>query len=122
MKIGLKLISVTILTGILAGGACTKKNSAGGSLGAPSGLWEQGKKSYQANCIACHNQDPAKDGSIGPSVAASSLELIERRVVVGDYPDGYKPKRSSRAMVALPHLRGDVEALHKYLSSLTASP
>lgn len=72
---------------------------------------------YRANCIACHNLDPAKDGSVGPSVAGSSLELLEARVLRAEYPTGYKPKKPSALMPAMPHLKADIEALHAYLST-----
>lgn len=65
---------------------------------------EQGKQVYQTNCIACHNVDPKKDGSVGPSVFGSSKELVEARVLRADYPPNYKPKRSTRMMPPFPGL------------------
>jgi len=38
-------------------------------------------------------------------------------VVHGDYQAGYTPKRTSKVMVALPHLKNDLEALTAYLAS-----
>lgn len=35
-----------------------------------------------------------------------------------EYPPGYTPKRESRAMLAMPHLAGDIPALHAYLASV----
>ena len=44
---------------IVAG--CTSKQNSAPPL---SPLAEQGRKVYMANCIACHNSDPAKDGAV----------------------------------------------------------
>lgn len=79
---------------------------------------QRGQSIYASNCTACHAMDPAADGPLGPAVAGSSLELISARVVQGNYPDGYKPKRDSRVMAPLPHLVNEVESLTAYLNSL----
>jgi mono/diheme cytochrome c family protein len=85
---------------------------------------ELGKRAYVANCIACHNMDPAKEGTLGPAVAGSSLALVEARVMRAEYPPGYTPKRASALMPAQPFLKNDVPALAAYLESLapTAAP
>ncbi len=80
-----------------------------------SPLAEQGRTVYQANCTACHNSDPSKPGTVGPAVAGSSRELLEARILRAEYPPGYTPKRETHAMVALPHLAGDVDALAAWL-------
>ena len=77
-----------------------------------------GRATYNANCIACHAMNPAIDGALGPAVAGSSLELLEARVMRGEYPPGYEPKRGSRVMIALPHLAPRVPELAAYLQSL----
>jgi len=77
-----------------------------------------GRAVYNANCTACHNMNPAQDGALGPAVAGASYELLEARIVRGDYPEGYEPKRPSRIMVALPHLEPKLEELTAYLASL----
>jgi len=81
-------------------------------------LVQIGRSTYNANCIACHAIDPTIDGALGPAVAGSSLELLEARVLRGEYPAGYTPKRPSRVMVPLPHLKGKLPALAAYLQSL----
>lgn len=80
-----------------------------------SPLASQGKAVYLSNCIACHNPDPRLDGSIGPSVANSSLELLEARILHRSYPPGYKPKRPTEQMPDFPQLKNDIPALHAYL-------
>jgi mono/diheme cytochrome c family protein len=77
---------------------------------------EQGRKIYQANCIACHSPDPARDGTLGPALACSSLELIEARLMRAEYPPGYEPKRDSTLMPAQPYLRPEIPGLAAYLA------
>ena len=79
---------------------------------------ELGRRAYVANCTACHNPDPAKEGTIGPVVAGSSLALVEARVMRAEYPPGYTPKRSSQLMPAQPFLKTEVSKLAAYLESL----
>lgn len=108
-----------ILSLILVGSliACTEKKADEMTTNSKVDLTHKGKLVYVANCTSCHNLDPRVDGSLGPSVAGSSLDLIRRRIVNGDYPPGHEPKRHSRVMVALPHLSNEVEALHAYLNN-----
>jgi len=77
-----------------------------------------GRAVYNANCIACHNMDPTKDGALGPALSGSSLALIEARVLRGEYPEGYKPKRPTRVMIPLPQLEPRLPELAAYLNSL----
>jgi mono/diheme cytochrome c family protein len=79
---------------------------------------ERGRRAYVANCTACHNPDPTKEGTIGPAVAGSSLALVEARVLRAEYPPGYTPKRPSALMPAQPYLKKDVPDLAAYLGSL----
>jgi mono/diheme cytochrome c family protein len=71
---------------------------------------------YVQNCIACHNTDPSKPGSVGPEIANSSRELLEMRIIEGKYPAGYTPKRKTSQMPPLPHLKPEIPALEAYLS------
>ncbi len=82
----------------------------------PVDLAARGKRVYMANCIACHSQDPAIDGALGPAVAGSSRELVEARVLRAEYPEGYTPKRPSKVMITLPHLGGEIDALTAFLA------
>ncbi len=96
--------------------SCQKSEQSNKPL---SPLAQNGKAVYLANCIACHNPDPRLDGSIGPSVANSSLELLEARILHRSYPPGYKPKRPTEQMPDFPQLKNDIPALHAYLNSFT---
>jgi mono/diheme cytochrome c family protein len=81
-------------------------------------LIEAGRSAYNANCIACHSLDPTQDGALGPAVAGSSFALLEARVLRAEYPEAYQPKRTTRVMVALPHLEPRLVELTVYLESL----
>ncbi len=75
----------------------------------------RGKQVYLAQCIACHNSDPSKDGPLGPAIKGSSRELIEARVLRAAYPPGYKPKRGSSIMKPMPQLAPAIDDLAAFL-------
>ena len=79
---------------------------------------ETGRLAYQANCTACHNPDPAREGTVGPALAGSSPELVRARVLRAEYPPGYTPQRETHLMPAQPFLAPQVDALAAYLGSL----
>jgi len=83
----------------------------------PEELAKQGRGAFMSNCIACHNQNPSQAGAVGPAIAGSSLELIEAKVMRNQYPEGYTPKRTSSAMVAMPFLEKKIPALHAFLAA-----
>jgi len=96
---------------ILAASACSKESE-------PSGQnpdWKRGRAVYVANCVACHNSDPSKDGPIGPALKGSPPELIEYRVLRTQYPPGYKPKRHTQVMPTFPFLKTEIPYLVAYL-------
>lgn len=80
--------------------------------GSPAG---RGRHVYLAQCIACHNSDPAKDGPLGPAIKGSSRELLEARVLRGTYPSGYKPKRGTAIMQPMPQLASAIPDLAAFL-------
>jgi len=84
----------------------------------PEELIAAGRATYNANCIACHAINPRIDGALGPAVAGASLELLEARVILGEYPEGYAPRRDTKVMVAIPHLKPKLPELAAYLQSL----
>jgi len=93
--------------------SCDKSEKANSASSQES---KRGKVVYMANCIACHNMNPLKDGSLGPATAGSSLELLQLRVVEGTYPNGYTPKRNTNLMQPFPQLVSDIPALHAFLA------
>jgi len=79
--------------------------------------WNRGRAVYLANCVACHNNDPSRDGPIGPATKGSPPELIESRVLRTDYPPGYTPKRNTNVMPTFPFLKDEIPYLVAYLSN-----
>jgi mono/diheme cytochrome c family protein len=77
---------------------------------------ERGRAVYVANCVACHNNDPSKDGPIGPAIKGSPKELIEARVLRSSYPPNYKPKRRTKIMPQFPFLESEIPFLAAYLA------
>jgi mono/diheme cytochrome c family protein len=90
--------------------------SDGGGAPQLSEAARRGKVAYDGVCIACHNPNPALDGSLGPANAGASRELLEARVLRAEYPPGYQPKRDSKAMPAMPHLADKIDDLAAYLA------
>lgn len=106
-----------LIASVLLAFACTKKNSGETSAPlTPEALTAQGKQVYMANCIACHNTNPTLDGAIGPAIQGSSVDLIRTKVLKGEYPEGYIPKRKTKLMAPLPHLESSVDKLAAYLN------
>jgi mono/diheme cytochrome c family protein len=98
---------------LLALVSCTKNKMES----KPLDLASKGRTVYMSACIACHNGDPKQEGVLGPAVYGSSKELLAARILTATYPEGYKPKRPSKTMVALPHLKDDIDAIHAYLNA-----
>ncbi len=76
----------------------------------------RGRQVYFAHCIACHNPNPAADGSIGPAIKGSSLELLQARVLRAEYPPGYSPKRPTKMMPKLPLTEENIADVHAFLN------
>ena len=91
---------------------------AGCGKSAPRTEAQQGQTIYSLHCTACHNPNPKQDGSLGPALAGSSLDMLLARVMRGEYPPGYAPKRSTHIMQPLPLTEEEVKSLHAYLNSL----
>jgi len=102
-RLGLTLLAAT-LAGCSPGGDSEKSPA------------DRGRQIYLNVCIQCHASDPAKDGAVGPALAGSSHELLEARVVRGEYPPGYTPKRTSGAMPQFPYLKDQIGDLAAYLA------
>ena len=100
--------------------ACTKKEPASTEpkIMTSAELRSRGQQVYLSNCTSCHSGNAKLDGPLGPALAGSSLELLKARVLTKGYPPGYKPKRETNVMPALPHLAPEIEALAEYLNSL----
>jgi mono/diheme cytochrome c family protein len=109
-------LSTTVLCALclaLTLSGCSKDDQPGETAHSPQ--WKRGRSVYLANCVACHNNDPSKDGPIGPAVKNSSRELLEARVLTTSYPPGYKPKRPTKVMPQFPFLKDEIPYLAEYL-------
>jgi mono/diheme cytochrome c family protein len=104
------------LTCGLALSACSKDDTAKPGKNAD---WKRGRAVFVANCVACHNSDPSKDGPLGPAIKGSSKELLEARVLRGSYPPDYKPKRPTRVMPQFPFLKTEIPYLYAFLANDT---
>ena len=93
--------------------ACSQQESVAPQL---SEAAQRGRAVYNGVCIACHNANPALDGSLGPANAHASRELVESKVLRGEHPRGYAPQRPSRAMPSFPHLADKVDDLTAWLA------
>lgn len=82
----------------------------------PSALALRGRVVYQTQCSACHHSNPKKTGAIGPEVFGSSRELLESKLLRGEYPIRYKAKRNTHAMPVLPHLKNEIVSIHAFLN------
>ena len=93
--------------------ACSKDSEQSAPAKDPD--WERGRAIFVANCVACHNSDPSKDGPIGPAIKGSAQELIAARVLSSNYPPNYKPKRPTKVMPQFPFLESEIPYLAAYL-------
>ena len=94
--------------------ACSKDSDPSAQAGKDPD-WERGRAVYLANCVACHNSDPAKDGPVGPALKGSGRELLEARVLTSNYPPNYQPKRPTKVMPQFPFLKKEIPYLAAYL-------
>ena len=78
---------------------------------------EKGRMVYFANCVSCHNNNPKKPGSIGPEVYGASIDVLAQKIVFGKYPEKYSPKRTSKIMPLMPHLKKEISNLHAFINS-----
>jgi mono/diheme cytochrome c family protein len=110
MRRSIKLVFVIMITVLPVG--CSKDSN---DSSAKDPDWQRGRAVFLANCVACHNNDPSKDGPIGPALKGSSKELIESRVLRTEYPPNYKPKRPTKVMPQFPFLKDEIPYLAAYL-------
>lgn len=82
----------------------------------------KGKRLYLSNCIQCHNKDPNLKGSLGPEMVDAPLEVMTAKVMTGVYPEklpaGFVPKRKTKVMRKIPHLKNDIPAIYAWVQSV----
>lgn len=115
-EVGFKPASLFLCLFILA--SCNSENNTEISSAdkKKQELIDKGRVVYFGSCVACHNQNPKFDGSIGPAIQGSSLELVRLRVLFNKYPEGYTPKRTTTDMPPFEDLKDDIESLHAFLN------
>ena len=107
---------VSALLGVaLLSGAWLACSEGGDGEASGSAAAQRGRKLYENVCIACHSADPKQDGSLGPALAGAPLELIEAKVLRGEYPQGYTPARPSHAMPRFDYLKDHLGDIAAYL-------
>jgi mono/diheme cytochrome c family protein len=111
MRIAALLLTTALSSLVLT--ACSRDEDP--ELAAKSAEWRRGRATYLANCVACHNPDPSKEGPIGPAIRGSSEELLEARVLSTTYPEGYQPKRPTKVMPQFPFIKNEIPYLAAYI-------
>ncbi len=94
--------------------ACSNGEEAAGGDAAVA----RGRTLYGNVCIACHNADPTRDGSLGPAIAGSPRELLEAKVLRGEYPPGYAPKRPGAVMPRYEYVAEGIPDLAAFLAQV----
>ncbi len=83
---------------------------------------EVGKKIWMSTCTQCHNKDPNIKGSVGPETVDAPLEVMYAKVMTGRYPDplpeGFVPKRNTKAMRKLPQYEKEIPKIWAYVQSV----
>jgi mono/diheme cytochrome c family protein len=77
----------------------------------------RGKKIYRNVCVVCHNADPNQVGTLGPAIASASRELLEARLLRGEYPTGYTPQRNTQQMPRFEFLEPNLDDIAAFLAS-----
>ena len=77
----------------------------------------RGEKIYRNICVVCHNPNPNQSGPLGPAIAGSSRELLEARLLRGEYPAGYTPQRNTQQMPRFEFLEPNLDDIAAFLAS-----
>ena len=59
----------------------------------------------------------ATTGAIGPAVKGASRQLLEAKIMRAEYPAGYTPKRTTKAMPAQPAMAASLDDLAAFLGA-----
>ena len=77
----------------------------------------RGAKIYRNVCVVCHNADPNQPGALGPANAGASRELLEAKLLRGEYPAGYTPQRNTQQMPRFEFLEPNLDDIAAFLAS-----
>ena len=104
-RFGLALIAIVVM-------ACAGESEESGDPAVA-----RGEKIYRNICVVCHNADPNQPGLVGPANASASRELLEAKLLRGEYPAGYTPKRSTAQMPRFEFLEPNLDDIAAFLAS-----
>jgi mono/diheme cytochrome c family protein len=107
-----------LLIAALACGDGTASQTGAAEEGSVGDQVARGEHYYQNVCIACHSGDPNVDGTLGPALAGTPLEVVEAKVMRGEYPEGYAPKRDTATMPRFEFLGPELANITAYLASV----
>jgi len=110
--------SLLAFAALACGDSSDGASGNGAELDAEAALIARGKHYYDNVCIACHNGNPTVDGTLGPALAGASLDVIQAKVMRGEYPEGYTPKRDTGTMPRFQYLEPELEGIAAYLASV----
>ncbi len=77
----------------------------------------RGEKVYRNVCVVCHSANPNQSGPLGPEVADASRAVLEAKLLRGEYPPGYTPKRNTQQMPKFEFLEPNIGDLAAFLAS-----
>jgi mono/diheme cytochrome c family protein len=104
-RFGLALIAIVAM-------ACGGESEDSGDPAAA-----RGEKIYRNICVVCHNPNSNQPGPLGPAIAGSSRELLEARLLRGEYPAGYTPQRNTQQMPRFEFLEPNLDDIVAFLAS-----
>lgn len=95
-------------------------------LGHSSPVWAagnvaEGQRLYAKICAFCHGATPEQVGKVGPAVRGASREMLEARVLRGEYPPMAFPQRDTKLMPTFPSLKDKIDDLTAYLNADTGA-
>jgi mono/diheme cytochrome c family protein len=105
MRFGLALIAITAM-------ACAGESEESGDAAVA-----RGEKIYRNICVVCHDADPSQAGTLGPAVAGASRELLEAKLLRGEYPTGYTPQRNTQQMPLFEFLEPNLDEIATFLAN-----
>ncbi|MGH7887487.1 MAG: c-type cytochrome [Candidatus Binatia bacterium] len=106
-----------ICLGLIVSLATACGDDEGGAKSETQRDMQRGRAIFLANCVACHSNNPSRDGPIGPAIRGASRELLLARVLTSNYPPNYRPKRPTKIMPQFPFLKDEIPYLTAYLNN-----
>lgn len=112
VAVSIAALVAALLLGLSPGGCSGPEPDANLSEAA-----RRGHSVFSFICVQCHDlKNPFADRPTGPAIARSSRELIEAKVLRGEYPPGYTPKRPGAiTMPKQPQLKDRIDDLYAFL-------